>query len=360
MVGEAVACERGIEEGRRAAARPPARRRAAPPAAGRAARTTGGRRAPYRKCSGASGATNAACGRRSASAGARPIRSLPSAPTPCSSTTSWRGGPPARGGSSGPLSVMPGFRSLALRFPSGAIMIAQPDRPRDYATRRPPHAARCRLPPAARARGTSRRSPASRRAQRAICISGTRSAALAPGGGARAGGRLPAAHRGHRPRALPGGIRGGDHRRSRAGSASTGRSRCGGSRSTSPTTRGARRALDGGPALSLLLHAGRHRAGDRACRPAPHGPGRADLSRHVPGARSGRARGADRAPASRYALRLDVGRAIAAIGPLAWHDRCAPGGRRAARHDRRRGAGAQGRAGELSPRGRWSTMRCRA
>ena len=48
------------------------------------------------------GATNAASGNDSASAGASAIRSLPSAPTPCSRTISWRGGPPARGGIRGP------------------------------------------------------------------------------------------------------------------------------------------------------------------------------------------------------------------------------------------------------------------
>ena len=103
--------------------------------------------------SGPSGATKAACGRRRASIGASPIRSLPSAPTPCSRTTSWRGGPGRRGGRRGPdRMAISSPRDSGARpihcLPSGAraIMFAAPRSGRpDQSQAWCPHAPRDRM-----------------------------------------------------------------------------------------------------------------------------------------------------------------------------------------------------------------------
>ena len=164
--------------------------------------------------------------------------------------------------------------------------------------------------------------------------------------GARGRRALPAAHRGHRHPPQPAASSRRRSSRTCAGSASTGTARCAGSPSTSPTTASALDVLD---ARGLIYPCFCTRADIAAATDAPQGPDGPlypGTCRHLPREE----RRARLAAGEEHCLRLDAAQAGAEAGPYHFCDetRGRIDGRAAA--VRRRRAGAQGHADQLSPR----------
>ena len=159
----------------------------------------------------------------------------------------------------------------------------------------------------------------------------------------RHGGRVRAAHRGHRPRALDPRVRGGGPRRPRAGSGSTGtRARSARASAASATPQAIEELLASGPRLPLRLHAARS---SRTRRAGDDRRGRqVDLRRALPRAGPGPGCGP-------HTVRLR----LPPTGRLAWNDLVyGPSGQDAAR-DRRHDHPPQRRRARSTTSPSWST-----
>ena len=262
---------------------------------------------------GASGDEKLGVGQGRRPDGAKPIRSLPSAPTPVQQDDELARRLPVRGRTDGPLaghgSAISGEACSVQRRPimiGGECGSSRAADEAGSASSMP----RGSDPADARRAASRRSSPASRRARPATCISATPIRRCSPGAGARgSGGRFLLRIEDIDRDPLPARIRPRRSSRISPGSASTGTARCGAqSEHLADLPRGARR-LDASAAASIPASAPAReiQAEIAAAGGAPHGPDGAALSRHLPAARprrSGRARIAAGEP---FALRLDVG-----------------------------------------------------
>ena len=283
------------------------------------------------QASGASGATKAASGRAGAQCVAQVDQVLPIGAEPVQQHHQLlRRAARAR--------AHPRSIEVAMRL---APMPAAPLRACGDASNRKPASPAAR--PAAR-RGDALRAEPDRAAASRPCPCG----AVRRGAGRGGGRALPAAARGYRRRPAAGRNSPRRSRRTWPGSAWTGTAPV---RVQSAHMADYRAALDRLAGRGLLYPCFCTRADIQreiaAAGHAPHWPGRAALSRHLPPPGAGRARGADRRRRAACAAARHGGGAGRGAGGLSFHElgegrlRCDP------RAVRRRGAGAEGGAGQL-------------